>query len=136
MGAEDPRLVRLSAICAALPEAERELSGRHATFRVRRRTFAYFLDDHRGDEGIVGVVSKAPAGQAEGMIGADPRYYRPAYLGHRGWVGLRLDTEEVDWEEVAGLVGDGYLLVAPKRLAAQAEQQAAQSRSSPVPGSR
>ena len=110
-------LARVSEICAELPEAERETPGRHATFRVRKRTFAYLLDDHHGD-GILGVVGKAAPGQAEGMIAADPeRYYAPAYLGHRGWIGLRLDTREVDWEDVAGLISDSYLLVAPKRLA-------------------
>jgi predicted DNA-binding protein (MmcQ/YjbR family) len=108
-------LARVSGICSRLPESERALSGRHARFSVRRRTFAYLLDDHHGD-GILGVVCKAPAGMAEGVVGADPRYYAPAYLGPRGWVGLRLDTEAVDWDEVAGLITDSYALVAPKRL--------------------
>jgi hypothetical protein len=113
-------LERLSEICLGLPEAERELSGRHAVFRVRGRTFAYYLDDHRGNEGIVGVVFKAPAG--EGLIAASPdRFYKAAYLHHRGWVGLRLDTGAVDWTEVADFVADSYLAVAPKRLAAQLE---------------
>jgi predicted DNA-binding protein (MmcQ/YjbR family) len=108
-------LARVSAICSELPEAERGLSGAHARFSVRRRTFAYLLDDHHGD-GILGVVCKAPAGMAGDVVGADPRYYAPAYLGPRGWVGLRLDSEAVDWDEVAGLITDSYALVAPKRL--------------------
>jgi len=110
-------LDRVSEICAELPEAEREVSGRHAVFRVRKRTFAYYLDDHHGD-GIVGVVFKAPAG--EGLIAAQPdRFYKAAYLHHRGWVGLRLDTGPVDWTEVADFLTDSYLAVAPKRLAAE-----------------
>jgi hypothetical protein len=113
------RLERLSGICLALPEAAREDSGRHAAFRVRRRTFAYWLDDHRGDEGIVGLVCKARWGEAEALVAAEPeRFYTPAYLGPRGWVGLRLDRAEVDWTEVTDLVTESYLLVAPKRLAA------------------
>jgi hypothetical protein len=109
---------RLAEICTALPEAEREISGRHDGYRVRGRTFAYYLDDHRGNEGIVGVVFKAPAG--EGLIEAQPdRFYKAAYLHHRGWVGLRLDTASVDWTEVADFVTDSYIAVAPKRLAAQ-----------------
>jgi hypothetical protein len=56
------------------------------------------------------------------MIAADPeRFYMPSYIGHRGWVGLRLDTGPVDWTEVADLVTDSYLAVAPKRLGAQLE---------------
>ena len=114
----DERLDRLSQICAELPEAVREISGRHAVFKVRRRTFAYYLDDHRGDEGIVGVVFKAPGGP--GLIDADPeRFYLPAYVGPRGWVGLRLDLGTIDWTEVADHVTDSYLAVAPKRLAAE-----------------
>jgi predicted DNA-binding protein (MmcQ/YjbR family) len=113
----DPRLDRLSAICLELPEAKREVSGRHAAFRVRGRTFAYFLDDHHGD-GIVGLNAKAAPGIAEALIDDAPdRFYRPAYLGHRGWVGLRLDTAGFDWDEVAGVVVESYRLCAPKSLA-------------------
>jgi predicted DNA-binding protein (MmcQ/YjbR family) len=115
---------RMVEICTPLPGAEWERSGRHATFRVRERTFAYLLDDHQGD-GILGVVGKAAPGEAESLIAGQPeRYYPPAYLWHRGWLGLRIDVEPVDWEEVAGLVTDSYLLVAPKRLAAQAIEAA------------
>jgi predicted DNA-binding protein (MmcQ/YjbR family) len=113
----DPRLERLGAICLDLPEARQEITGRHAAFRVRGRTFAYFLDDHHGD-GIVGLNTKAAPGAAEALIAKDPeRFYRPAYLGHRGWVGVRLDTGAVDWDEVAGLVVESYRLCAPKSLA-------------------
>lgn len=123
--AEDPRLARLTAICAGLPEAERERSGRHAIFRVRRRTFAYFQDDHHGD-GRVCVVCRAPGGENEALIASAPdRYSMPAYIGHRGWVALALDVPGIDWEEVAGLVTDSYLLAAPKRLAAQLERPSA-----------
>jgi hypothetical protein len=119
---ENPRLTRLAELCATLPETTREDSGRHATFRIRKRTFAYFLDDHRGNEGIVGLACKAPGGWSEALIEAEPdRFYRPAYLHHRGWVGLRLDTDSVDWDEVAEFVTESYLLTAPKSLAAQIE---------------
>jgi hypothetical protein len=118
-GAPDPRLERLGAIALDLPEATREITGRHAAFRVRGRTFLYFLDDHHGD-GIVGLNAKAAAGVAEARIEDDPaRFYRPAYLGHRGWVGLRLDTDAVDWDEVTGIVVESYRLCAPKSLARQ-----------------
>jgi predicted DNA-binding protein (MmcQ/YjbR family) len=115
--AEDPQLARLSRLCAALPEATRERSGKHATFRVGKRVFAYLLDDHHGD-GIVGVACKAPEGLAAALIESDPeRFYPPAYLHHRGWIGVRLDRGEIDWDEVADLVSESYVLVAPKRLA-------------------
>jgi len=116
---EDPRLARLAAICAELPEANRTDSGRHATFRVRGRTFAYYLDDHQGD-GIVGLACKVPGGQHETLVETDPdRFYRPAYIAHRGWIGVRLDRGPIDWDDVAGFVVGSYRLAAPKRLAAR-----------------
>ena len=112
-----PPLERLSATCLDLPEAKREDSGRHAAFRVRGRTFVYYLDDHHGD-GIVGLNAKAAPGVAEQLIDEEPdRFYRPAYLGHRGWVGLRLDTPALDWDAVAGVVVESYRLCAPRALA-------------------
>jgi hypothetical protein len=59
-------------VCLALPEAERTLSGRHAGFRVRGRTFAYYLVDHRGNEGIEGLVCKVRPGENEALIASDP----------------------------------------------------------------
>lgn len=58
-------------------------------------------------------------GEGEALVSADPeRFYSPAYVGPRGWVGLRLDRGEIDWTEVGDLVIESYLLTAPKRLAA------------------
>jgi len=115
--ADDPRLAPLTAVALDLPEAKRERGDRHATFRVRGRAFAYLLVDHHGD-GIVGLVVKAPPAVAESLIDEEPdRFYRPAYVGHRGWVGLRLDAGEVDDAQVTGLVVESYRLCAPKSLA-------------------
>ena len=116
--AEDRRLVRLTKICLALPEAIRQYNGEHAGFLVRKRTFAYFLNDHHGD-GIVAVTCKTLPGDNVALAAAQPaRFYMPSYIGPRGWVALRLDVGAVDWDEVAELVVGSYLLVAPKRLAA------------------
>ena len=115
---EDRRLTRFSKICLALPEAGRQMMGRHAGFQVRKKIFAYFLDDHHGD-GIIGINCKVLPGDNTALIASDPgRFYMPAYIGSRGWVGLRLDVGEVDWEEVEELATHSYRLVAPKRLAA------------------
>ena len=114
---DDSSLARVSEICLGLPEAEREDAGRHAGFRVRGRTFAWYMDDHHGD-GAVGVTLKAPAGESDALLAADPeRFYRPAYT-RAGWVGVRLDRGGVDWDQVEGLLTGSYVLVAPKRLGA------------------
>jgi predicted DNA-binding protein (MmcQ/YjbR family) len=63
-------------------------------------------------------------GESKKLIEAHPRkFYSPAYIGPRGWVGLRLDIGKVDWEEVRDLVTASYLQAAPKKLAAQVEKQ-------------
>jgi len=116
--AKDRRLVRLTKICLALPEATSQLAGHHACFLVRKKTFAYYLDNHHGD-GIVAVTGKVLPGDNEALIAAQPdRFYMPAYIGPRGWVALRLDRGAVNWDEVAELMATSYRLIAPKRLAA------------------
>lgn len=117
--AEDPRLTRLRRICAAMPEAEHTQNGRHADFRVRKRVFAYFLDDHHGD-GVVSVCVKAQPGENEDRAQREPeRYFLPAYIGSRGWFGLYLDRGPIDWDDVTRIVRASYLQVAPKTLARQ-----------------
>lgn len=117
--AEDARLPRVSALCLALPETTRADMGSHAQFQVRKKTFAYFLNDHHGD-GIVSVCTRAFPGENTRLIAAHPRkFYLPAYIGPRGWVALRLDRSKIDWKEVRDLVTASYLQAAPKKLAAQ-----------------
>ena len=115
---EDPRLTGVTKICLALPEATRRLSGSHAAFLVRKKTFAYYLSDHHGD-GIVAVTCKVAPGDNSLLVAAQlGRFYLPAYIGPKGWVALRLDIGDIDWEEVTELVSDSYRRIAPKRLAA------------------
>jgi hypothetical protein len=116
---EDRRLTRLTTICLDLPEAVRLCTGDHASFTVRDKKFVYFLDNHHGD-GIVAVCFKTQPGQNDALLAMDPeRFYKPAYIGPRGWVGLRLDVGEIDWAEVGEFVVDSYRLSAPRKLAAR-----------------
>jgi len=109
-------LARLSKICLALPETSRQDCGDHATFVVRKRVFAYFLNDQHGD-GIVAVACIVMPGDNTALAASQPdRFYLPAYIGPRGWVALRLDRGAVDWEEVAELAAGSYGLVAPPSL--------------------
>ena len=112
-------LKQVSAICLGLPEATQEQTthGGHATFRVRKKVFAYFLDNHHGD-GIVSVCFKGALGEQQHMIALDPeRYYSPAYIGPRGWIGYRLDVGKVSWPQVERHIRSSYALTAPKTLA-------------------
>jgi predicted DNA-binding protein (MmcQ/YjbR family) len=105
---------RLRAICLGLPEAMEKEAWGDPTFRVRGKIFAM---EKRGD-GRLSLWCKALPGSHMVLVGADPeRFFVPPYVGHKGWVGVRLDSEP-DWEEVAALVKRSYRLIAPKRLAA------------------
>jgi phosphoribosylglycinamide formyltransferase-1 len=113
----DRRLAQLEKICLSLPDVSVERHGNHAGFRVRKKVFAYFLDDHHSD-GRVSLCWKAELGENRELADADPkRFYVPPYIGHRGWAAVRLDVGKVDWEEVRELVISSYCAVAPKKLA-------------------
>jgi len=122
--AEDPRLTRVTKIALALPEASCQIHGSHAQFLVRKKTFAYFLDNHHGD-GIVAVTGKVLPGDNKALAEAQPaRFYLPAYVASRGWVALRLNVGNVDWKEVSELLMSSYTLIAPKKLAERVKAEA------------
>jgi predicted DNA-binding protein (MmcQ/YjbR family) len=104
---------RLRKICLALPEAVEKEAWGDPTFRVKGKIFAM---EKRGD-GRVSVWFKAPPGSQQVLIGADPdTFFRPPYVGHKGWVGMRLD-QKPNWKEVEALIKGSYALTAPKKLA-------------------
>ncbi|NKE43344.1 MmcQ/YjbR family DNA-binding protein [Roseomonas frigidaquae] len=112
---------RLRRLCLTLPEAAEVETWEQPTFRVRGRIFAML---HQGEHGLA-VWFKAPPGSQEVLTEAAPdRFFRPPYLGHKGWVALRLGGA-VDWDEAEALIRRSYSLIAPKRLAAQAAGHAA-----------
>lgn len=106
-------LAKIRDLCMSMPEAtERTSHGEPAWFVGKM--FATFADHHHDDR--LAVWCAAPPGQQEGLVAADPeRYFRPPYVGHRGWLGIYLDVD-VDWDEVADLIEDAYRTVAPRRL--------------------
>jgi hypothetical protein len=109
-------LERLTRICLALPEAVVEAEGRHATFRVRSKVFAYFLDNHHGD-GIIAACVKGDKRANAALVKTDPKtFFSPAYIGPRGYLGVRLDRGRVDWKAVGERVAASYRSVAPKKL--------------------
>ena len=105
--------------CLRLPEVTERLShGSPAWFVRGKKTFVMFVDDHHGD-GILGIWCAAPPGVQAELVAQEPdRFFRPPYVGHRGWLGVHLDRD-VDWDEVAGILADAFRCVAPKTLAAQ-----------------
>jgi predicted DNA-binding protein (MmcQ/YjbR family) len=114
--AKSDKRARVTDICRALPSVTHEDNGDHGIYRVRGKVFAYFLDDHHGD-GIVSVCVKSERGENVDRARLDPeRFYLPAYIGSRGWFGMRLDRGRVSWREVAEVVERSFRLTAPKTL--------------------
>jgi hypothetical protein len=112
----DHALGRVRVLCLALPETEERLSHGAPTFFIRgKRTFVMYLDNHHGD-GRLAIWCAAPDGLQRGLVEAEPEhYFVPPYVGHRGWIGVRLDRG-LGWEAIAGAIEDAYVTVAPKAL--------------------
>jgi predicted DNA-binding protein (MmcQ/YjbR family) len=108
-------LTRLRKICLALPHATEQETWGDPTFRVRGKIFVLARDAG------MAFWCKAPPGSQHVLVNADPRrFYVPPYVGHKGWIGVRLDGGP-DWDEVAMIVERSYRLVAPKRRVKNAE---------------
>jgi hypothetical protein len=109
-------LAAVRAICLGLPETSERLSHGAPTFFIReKRSFATLWDNHH-DDGRFGLICAAPAGMQAELVEADPeRFYVPPYVGHRGWIGVRLDRG-FDRDEIAGIIEDAFAEVAPARL--------------------
>ncbi|MQA95454.1 MAG: MmcQ/YjbR family DNA-binding protein [Streptosporangiales bacterium] len=102
-------------ICLALPEAVEKPFGGHTapSFRVRDKLYVMTSEDGTA------MMFKAGPGVQEALVSSAPdRFFVPAYVGNKGWVGARLDVDQ-DWDELAELVEESYRLIAPKRLSAR-----------------
>jgi hypothetical protein len=118
-------LERLREICLGLPETSERLSHGAPTFFVReKRAFLMVLTDHHGD-GRFAIWCAAADGLQAMLVNADPeRFFVPPYVGHRGWLGVRLDRG-VAADELAGILEDAYAEVAPPQLVETARREGA-----------
>ena len=113
-------LERIRRICLALPEVSERLSHGAPTFFVRgKRAFVMVLTNHHGD-GRFAIWCAAPDGLQRMLVEADPeRFFVPPYVGHRGWLGVRLDRG-LESDELTGIVEDAFVEVAPRALVERA----------------
>ena len=115
----DP-LPRLRALCLALPEVTEKVSHGEPTWFVRK-VFVTYAERHHDDR--VGFWCAAPPGAQEALVAARPdRFFVPPYVGGRGWLGVRLDVDEIDWDEISEIVTDAYREIAPKKLVTRLDQ--------------
>jgi hypothetical protein len=114
---------QLRQLCLGLPEATEKLSHGEPAWFVGGKQFANTSDHHHDDR--LGVWCAAPEGAQEMLVQADPqRFFRPPYVGHRGWLGVYLDVE-VDWGEMAIIIERAYRRVAPRRLLGELDSRVA-----------
>ena len=111
---------RLVELTSRLPGTEAEDSHGHTGFLLRGKRFAWLLADHHGD-GRLALWVKAPPGEQQGLAAGDPeRYFVPAYVGSKGWVGVDLAADP-DWDEIDGLLEQAWRMGATKRALAEFE---------------
>jgi hypothetical protein len=113
----DP-LEEVRRICLSFPESSERLSHGEPTWFVReKKVFVTYAEHHHDDR--VGFWCAAPPGVQEQLLETDPEhFFRPPYVGHRGWVGVYLDVP-VNWATVGSLIEDAYRTVAPSSLVKQ-----------------
>jgi predicted DNA-binding protein (MmcQ/YjbR family) len=112
----NPAMKRLRGICLILPEVFEKEAWGECTFRVTGGSMFAMTDNNHHGSGHVAVWVKAPPIVQEILVNSDPkRFFVPPYMGRKGWVGVRLDYKP-NWDEVAGILKDGYLLSVPKGL--------------------
>ena len=112
----EDQIERARRICMALPEATEQVAWGEPTWRVKKKIFAMFSNNHHND-GYVALWCNAPLGVQEMLVRAEPeKYYRPPYVGVKGWIGIVMDA--CDDAEIAGHVAQSYCMVAPKKLQA------------------
>jgi hypothetical protein len=125
-------LLRVRRICSALPETMEKLSHGESTFFVRKKVFAMFSNNHHND-GHIAVMIPAAIGIQAMLIESSPdKFYRPPYVGVRGWVGIELDR--VNDEELAFHIHEAWRLIAPKSLQETIELSPSKGRSGKKPG--
>jgi predicted DNA-binding protein (MmcQ/YjbR family) len=116
----NPTIKRLCEICLALPQTFQKEAWGECTFRVTGGSMFAMTDNNHHNSGHLAVWVKAPPMVQEILVKSDKRrFFVPPYMGAKGWVGVRFD-DKVNWDEVAGILRDGYLISAPKKLGGRA----------------
>lgn len=113
---------RVRRLCLRLPGVTEKLSHGEAAWFAGTKQFAVTADHHHDDR--LALWCAAPQGAQEALVrAAAGRFFRPPYVGHRGWIGVYLDVDDVDWEELAGIIEGAYRHVATRRLLAELDSR-------------
>ncbi|MGH9800165.1 MAG: MmcQ/YjbR family DNA-binding protein [Blastocatellia bacterium] len=114
-------LERVRSFCLALPEVEEKISHGAPTFFVKKKVFVMFVDNHHND-GRIAIWCATPAEVQQALIEAEPdKFFKPPYVGVRGWVGIKLDRVKDD--ELASHIRQSWLMIAPTKLHTALEEK-------------
>jgi hypothetical protein len=105
---------RVRQICTGMPGCEEKLSHGEPTWFVRKRVFVMFANNHHNDDHVAVWLPTLPGVQASLIAASPATYFRPPYVGVKGWVGIKLDR--VGEEELAAHILEAWKMVAPKSL--------------------
>ena len=110
----DALIERVRKIALALPDTTEKLSHGEPTFFVHGRVFVSIDNNHHGS-GHVAIWCNAPSGAQESLVAADPKhFFRPSYVGTKGWLGVRLDSG-LDWAVISDLLKQAHATTATPR---------------------
>ncbi|CUS02973.2 conserved protein of unknown function [Candidatus Promineifilum breve] len=113
----EQQIERVRRLCLALPETSEKLSHGEPTFFVVKKVFVMFANNHH-DDGRIAVWLPVPPGAQPALIASSPEaYFRPPYVGHRGWVGIELGR--ISDDDLNYHIQVAWELIAPKRLLAR-----------------
>lgn len=114
----EPVLAKVREICMALPRAAEKISHGAPTFFIEKgKVFAYFSHNHHGDDRTAVQVKTSGREEQAMLVEANPEFYFvPPYIGPAGWIGMRLDAGDTDWEHIGGRIATSWELVAPRKL--------------------
>ncbi len=118
-------------MCLSLPDVEERLSHGEPTWFVRGKKVFVQLDDHHHGGDHLGFWCPAPPGVQAELVELEPeRFYRPPYVGARGWLGVRIDRDP-DWDEIARIAAEAYRMVAPVTLVRRLDAEGGPRRGAP-----
>ncbi len=110
----EKQLERVRRICSGLPETTERFSHGEPTFFVNKKVFVLFADNHHND-GHIAVWLPVPSGFQTALLEANPEtYFKPPYVGTRGWIGIELDR--ISDKDLTFHIQTAWELIAPKRL--------------------
>jgi hypothetical protein len=109
----EDHLTRVRGLCLALPATSERLSHGEPTFFVHKKVFVMFADNHHNDGRVAVWLPVPPGAQEDLLVAAPERFFKPPYVGVRGWIGIELDR--IDDAELEMYINSAWELIASQQ---------------------